>query len=393
MKRLVGTLMFVAIALAVRPLVCIAQSPQAEPAASGTLTTSRGPGRMVPGPSSDKPREVSPESLAKLKKLREGKPFGTNELSLEKLRAIMNRRREPTIENVTLIRTKIDEIPGEWVLAPGADPDLRLLYLHGGGFVSGTGGYYLPLAAHISAAAKCAVLVIDYRLAPEHPFPAGLEDCIRSHEWLVANGPTGPTPARATFIAGDSAGGSLTLSTVIALHDRKKRMPVGAIPISPCTDFRLLNESLKTVDDPIISSRSMPWFRELYLGADYEKLSVDKLASPGLGYGTHELPPTLIQVGEHEMLRDDAVQVYESSIRAGGGVQLEIWPGMVHVFQSREPLLPEAKEAIQHIADFMRKSLDLATKQRRSEEEVRKRKEADELQRRRLDQPKVPQLR
>ena len=90
----------------------------------------------------------------------------------------MGSRREPTIKDVKFIRSKIGEIPCEWVLAPGADPDVRLLYLHGGGFVSGSGGFYLPLAAHISAAAKCAVLLPDYRLAPEHRFPAGLEDCI-----------------------------------------------------------------------------------------------------------------------------------------------------------------------------------------------------------------------
>jgi acetyl esterase/lipase len=89
------------------------------------------------------------------------------------------------------------------VLAAGADPDVRLLYLHGGGFVSGSGGFYLAQAGHISAAAKCAVLLPDYRLAPEHRFPAGLEDCVLSHKWMVANGPAGPGLSRATFVAGD----------------------------------------------------------------------------------------------------------------------------------------------------------------------------------------------
>ena len=98
------------------------------------------------------------------------------------------------MKGVKFLPVKIGDIPCEWVLAPGADPDLRLLYLHGGGFVSGSGGFYLTLAAHLSAAAKCAVLLPDYRLAPEHRFPAGLEDCIRAHEWLIANGPAGPAP-------------------------------------------------------------------------------------------------------------------------------------------------------------------------------------------------------
>src|SRR6185503_12482242 len=116
--------------------------------------------------------------------------------------------------------------------------------IHGGGFVSGSGGFYLPLAAHVSAAARCAVLLPDYRLAPEHPFPAGLEDCVLAHQWLVANGPAGPAPARATFVAGDSAGGNLTLATLLALRDRKLPLPAGAIPISPCTDFTLTSDSL-----------------------------------------------------------------------------------------------------------------------------------------------------
>ena len=123
------------------------------------------------GAPEDKPRAVSREGVEYLQKLRKNTPFGTNGFDLEALRAGMGSRREPTIKGVKLIRVKIGDIPCEWVLAPGADPDLRLLYLHGGGFVSGSGGFYLTLAAHLSAAAKCAVLLPDYRLAPEHRFP------------------------------------------------------------------------------------------------------------------------------------------------------------------------------------------------------------------------------
>src|SRR5204863_3396722 len=110
---------------------------------------------------------------------------------LAALRAGMGTRREPATKGIRFVGVKAGDIPCEWVLAPGADPDLRLLYLHGGGFVSGSGAYYLRLAAHLSAAAKCAVLLPDYRLAPEHPFPAGIEDCIAAHEWTIANGPSG----------------------------------------------------------------------------------------------------------------------------------------------------------------------------------------------------------
>ena len=229
------------------------------------------------GVSADKPRVVSPEGMAYLESRRKSPPFGAADFDLKGLRAGMGSRQEPANKDIKLIRVKIGEIPCEWVLAPGADPDVRLLYLHGGGWVSGSGGNYLPLAADISVAAKCAVLLPDYRLAPEHPFPAGLEDCIAAHDWLIANGPSGPGPAKATFIAGDSAGGNLTLATLLALRDRKRPLPAGGIPLSAATDFTLASESLKTVHDPIISARTMPEFRDRYL----EKLDPrNPLASP-----------------------------------------------------------------------------------------------------------------
>ena len=298
-------------------------------------------------------RAVSRESTEYLKRLRKNTPFGTNGFDLAALRAGMGSRREPTIKGIKLIRATIGEIPCEWVLAPGADPDLRLLYLHGGGFVSGSGGFYLTLAAHLSAAAKCAVLLPDYRLAPEHPFPAGLEDCIRAHQWMIANGPSGAAPSRATFIAGDSAGGSLTLATLLALRDRRRSLPAGGIALSPTTDLTLASESLQTANDPIISARTMPVFRDLYLGKTDPR---NPLASPVFG-DYRGIPPLLIQVGEHEMLRDDSVRVAKKARSDGIPVKLEVWPGMFHVFQSHEPLLPEGQEAIDHAADFMRSSL------------------------------------
>ena len=295
-------------------------------------------------------RTISREGIEYLQKLRKNTPFGTNGFDLTGLRAGMGSRREPTIKDVKLIKVKVGDIPCEWVLAPGADPDVRLLYLHGGGFVSGSGGFYLTQAAHISAAAKCAVLLPDYRLAPEHRFPAGLEDCVSAHKWIVANGPAGPGPARATFVAGDSAGGNLTLATLLALRDRKMTLPAGGIAISPCTDFTLASESLKTVVDPIISAKTMSVFRDHYLGKTDPR---DPLASPVFG-DYHGLPPLLIQVGEHEMLRDDSILVAKKARAGGISVKLEVWPGMFHVFQSHEPLLPEAREAIDHLAEFMR---------------------------------------
>ena len=343
MKRFVGTVLLVFV-LAVGAYAVDDTRPQTKaPVQNDTVQKD----------SADKPRAVSRESIAYLQRLRKNTPFGTTDFNLERLRAGMGSRRAPTIKDVRLVRSKIGKISCEWVLAPGADPDVRLLYLHGGGFVSGSGAYYLPLAAHISAAAECAVLLPDYRLAPEHPFPAGLEDCITAHKWIISNGPSGPGPAKATFIAGDSAGGSLTLATLLALRDRRLQLPAGGIPLSPTTDFTLASESLKTVDDPIISARTMPLFRDLYLGKTDPR---NPLASPVFG-DYRGIPPLLIQVGEHEMLRDDSIRVAAKARSGGIEVKLEVWRGMFHVFQSHEPLLPEARSSIEHIGEFIRSRL------------------------------------
>jgi acetyl esterase/lipase len=302
--------------------------------------------------------DVSQTSRDYLAKMRQGSPFGAAGFDLEKLRAGMGARKEPTIAGVKLIPVKIGDISCEWVLAPGADPDIRLLYLHGGGFVSGSGGRYLPLAAHLSAAAKCAVLLPDYRLAPEHPFPAGLDDCVQAHDWIVDHGPFVPVRAKATFIAGDSAGGNLTLATLLALKRRNLALPSAAIPISPCTDFTLASKSLTAVDDPVISGKTMARFRDLYMpaGDPVKGDPRNPLASPVFG-DYRGLPPLLIQVGEHEMLLDDAVRVAAKAKADGAQVRLQVWKGMFHVFQSREPLLPEAREAIDDAADFIRANL------------------------------------
>ena len=229
---------------------------------------------------------------------------------------------------------------------------MRLLYLHGGGYVSGAGAFYLALAAHLSAAAQCAVLLPDYRLAPEHPFPAGLEDCIRAYQWLTVTGPVGAAAAKATFIAGDSAGGGLALATLLALRDRQLPLPRAGIALSPFTDLTLSGESLRSEADldPIMHPRCLPEFVTRYAAASEVRAP---LASPVFGDYTG-LPPLLIQVGEHEIIRDDSVRVAEQARTDGVAVTLEVWEGMFHVFQSHEPLLPEGRAAIEHMAAVIR---------------------------------------
>lgn len=296
---------------------------------------------------------VSPEGHALLQELRKRPAFGDegNEFNLEGLRAGMGARHEPASRDVKCTRVEIGGLPCEWVVAPGADADVRLLYLHGGGFVSGSAGNYLPLAADISAAARCAVLLPNYRLAPEHPFPAGIEDCVRAHEWMRTCGPCGPGPAQATFIAGDSAGGGLTLATLLALRDRRLPLPMAAMPLSACTDLTLASESMRIEKDPICSARAMLVFADLYLGKADRR---HPLASPIFANFTG-IPPLLMQVGQHEMLRDDSVRLAAKAKADGVDVTLEVWPGMVHVFQIHG--LPESRQAVEHLAAFMRSHL------------------------------------
>ena len=298
---------------------------------------------------------ISEGSRAYFQRLHESPAFGASGFDLGGLREGMATRREPADSTTRCIPTQIDDIPCEWVIAEGADPELRLLYLHGGGHVSGSGAYYLPMAGHLSAMARCVVLLPDYRLAPEHRFPAGLEDCIHAHEWLTASGPDGPAPAKATFVAGDSAGGGLTLATLLALRDRQRVLPTAGITFSAYADLTLAGESLRSEAtlDPIMSPRCLPQFVELYLGGADPR---HPLASPVFG-DYAGLPPLLLQVGEHEIIRDDSVSVAAKARADGIDVTLEIWQGMFHVFQSHEPLLPEGRQALEHVAAFIRACL------------------------------------
>ncbi len=298
---------------------------------------------------------VSEESRKFWEEGRKSPQFGApgNPFDLDGLRQGMGARQEPADRDVRCTRVKAGHVPAEWVVAPGADPDLRLLYLHGGGYVSGSGANYIPLAADISAAAECAVLLPDYRLAPEHPFPAGLEDCIHAYEWMIGSGPSGAGPARATFIAGDSAGGGLVLATLLALRDRKRPLPSGAIPMSAFADLTLASESIQSeADNELYMHPScLPEFVRLYAGTDDVG---NPLVSPVFGDYTG-IPPLLIQVGEYEVIRDDSVRVASRARACGVDVTLEVWPGQVHVFQVRG--LPESREAISRVADFMRSCL------------------------------------
>lgn len=257
-------------------------------------------------------------------------------------------------------KTSAAGVPAEWVLAPGADPARRLLYIHGGAFVMGSPRSHRRLTRAFSELAGAAVLAIDYRLMPEHPRVAGIEDCRKAYRWMLDHGPDGPGAAAAVYVAGDSAGGNLTLSLLAWVRDQGLRAPDAAVALSPATDSTLASPSLKEnlPTDPMLG----PLFgalaripRILLLWATWLRLRMnprDPVVSPVYG-DLAGLPPVLIQASEAEMLRDDALRYANKAAAAGSPVELQTWAHMVHVWQIFHPDLPEGRDALEEIRRFL----------------------------------------
>ena len=239
-------------------------------------------------------------------------------------------------------------IAGEWITAPGARPDRIIYWLHGGGYCIGSINTHRALVAGISAASGARALVIDYRLAPEHPFPAAVEDAVSGYLWLLS---TGVDPAQ-IIIGGDSAGGGLTMATLLALKGGDKPLPAAAVCISPWTDMTMTGESLvsKAEADPMIAQDGITRVRDAYVGTSDPH---EPLASP-IYADLSGLPPLLIQVGENEVLLDDSTRLAERAKAAGVDVTLEAWPDMIHVWHFFAAILPEGQQAIERIGEFVR---------------------------------------
>ncbi len=227
-------------------------------------------------------------------------------------------------------------VPAEWVTPVGVAGGRVTMYLHGGAYQLGSPATLRHLVALLSAAAQARAFSVDYRLAPEHPFPAAVDDAVAAYRWLLA---AGHDPA-SVAIAGDSAGGGLALATLVALRDSGDPLPAAAVAISPWTDLALTGESLRTRADAdvMLKPDGMPQTAALYLaGADPRH----PYASP-LYAELHGLPPILIHVGDAEVILDDSTRFAARARAAGVNVTLEIWDDMPHVFQAFAGLLPEA---------------------------------------------------
>ena len=238
-------------------------------------------------------------------------------------------------------------VKAEWITAPNAAADHAILYLHGGGYVIGSINTHRALCASLSQSAKARVLAIDYRLAPEHPHPAAVEDAVASYRWLLKQG----TSPKKIAIAGDSAGGGLTVATLVALRDGGDPLPACAVCLSPWVDLEGVGDSMTKLaeKDPMVQKAGLLQLAGLYLGG---KDARTPLAAP-LYANLSGLPPLLVQVGTWETLLDDASRLVERAKKAGVEVVYEPWEGMIHVWQLFAPMLDEGKEAIDKIGKFV----------------------------------------
>jgi epsilon-lactone hydrolase len=274
----------------------------------------------------------------------------SSSLTLAERRAQYDRAERvfPTPADVAVEIANTPERSAEWLTPPAARTDAVVLYFHGGGYAIGSPRSHRHLAAAIARAAGTRALLLDYRLAPEHPFPAALDDAVAAYEWLLARG---IAPGR-IVLGGDSAGGGLTVATLIALRDRGMPRPGGGICISPWVDLTCSGASYatKAAADPIVTRDGVEALAQAYVGTGDRKAA---LVSP-LYADLRNLPPLLVQVGSDEVLLDDALGLGARARAAGVDVKVEEWPAMIHVWHWFQPMLDEAEKAIAGIGDFVR---------------------------------------
>ena len=245
-----------------------------------------------------------------------------------------------------------DGVYALWVTTKDSDPNKRILYFHGGGYVIGSIRGYLPLASHLSKATGASVLLIDYSLSPENIFPAAVDDAKRAYKWMLDNGPEGEERYKKAFISGDSAGGGLSVATTLAIKDDNGILPNAIMPISPWVEMDPVSQSYEDNKelDPFVSKDGIAWFSSVYVPNENERKN--PYASPLYG-DFKNFPPMLIQVGTREVLLDDSKKLNEKAKSDGCDVEIQIWDDMVHIFQGFAPYLPEANEALESISKFI----------------------------------------
>ena len=262
--------------------------------------------------------------------------------TLEELRVSFEQRMSefPGEPDVRYAPVDAGGVPAEWIVAPGAVEQRVLLFLHGGAYVLGSVKTHRDLIGRLSRAAGVRALGLDYQLAPEHPFPAAVEDSTAAYRWLVANG----TDPASIVVAGDSAGGGLVMATLLALRDAVDPLPAAGVCLSPWIDL---------VAQEGEESGSLQTSAKRHLGGHDPRTP---LASP-LYADLRGLPLLLIHAGGSEDLLDDSTRLAERTRAAGVDTSLEVWDDMVHVWHLWAPILPEGQQAIERIGEFVRSCL------------------------------------
>ena len=240
---------------------------------------------------------------------------------------------------------------GEWVTAPRVsttEPRI-LFYIHGGGFTAGSAAAYRGLSSHLSTATGCRVLAVDYRWAPEEPFPAALDDCVAGYRWLLTAAGAAP---RNVVLAGDSAGGNLVAAMLLALKQNGDALPAAGVCLSPIFDLALTGDSVTTRADrdPMILASSLQKCSTAYRGKSDPR---NPLMSPLYG-DLSGLPPLLLQCGSEEMLRDDSVRLAAKAKAAGVDVTFEEWDEMIHVWHLFADRLTDGRKALARVGEFVR---------------------------------------
>lgn len=290
---------------------------------------------------------MASEQLNKVLEIIRSVPPAKPDTTVGQMRGAMEKVAERVAKDVTCEPITAGGVPAEWIVAPGAAQDRVILYLHGGGYVMGSINTHRAMIARLSRASQAKALALDYRLAPEHPFPAAVEDATAAYRWLLAQG---YKPGK-IVISGDSAGGGLVLATLLALRDAQTPLPAAAAPISAWSDMEGTGASVKTraSKDPMVANGPLLNMAKQYIGNADPK---NPLASPLHG-DYRGLPPMLMQVGDAEILLDDSTRVAEKAKAAGVKVDLEVWPDMVHVWHVYAKILPEGQQAIDRIGRYV----------------------------------------
>lgn len=250
-------------------------------------------------------------------------------------------------KNIEVTEVAAGDVKAEWIMLQGKNAGATIMYMHGGAYNSGSLNSHRHLVARLAAAANCHALHFDYRLAPEHPFPAALDDAFEAYQWLLQNNPTGKI-----ILAGDSAGGGLALALTLKLLQSKAPLPICHVLFAPWVDLTCTNQQIDILaqKDAVLSKEVLQSSAAMYLETKAD--AQDPFASPLFGK-FHNCPPVFMQVGSYDVLLGDALALEKALKSFGVETNLSVWQKMPHIWQFFAGKLPEATKALKEAGDFV----------------------------------------